>query len=125
MIKGLANVTLAVRDYDEAIQWFTEKLGLELRMDGSMGGDYRFVTVGVPGQDDVSIVLHQTPESDQGGKSSIHGFLFHTDDCRNEAQRLRETGVKITLEPEEQPWGVQAVFEDLYGNTHVLVEPAF
>ena len=125
MIKGLANVTLAVRDYDEAIQWFTEKLGLELRMDGSMGGDYRFVTVGVPGQDDVSIVLHKTPESDQGGKSSIHGFLFHTDDCRNEAQRLRETGVKITLEPEEQPWGVQAVFEDLYGNTHVLVEPAF
>ena len=90
MIKGLANVTLAVRDYDEAIQWFTEKLGLELRMDGSMGGDYRFVTVGVPGQDDVSIVLHKTPESDQGGKSSIHGFLFHTDDCRNEAQRLRE-----------------------------------
>ena len=125
MIKGLANVTLAVRDYDEAIQWFTEKLGLELRMDGSMGGDYRFVTVGVPGQDDVSIVLHKTPESDQGGKSSIHGFLFHTDHCRNEAQRLRETGVKITLEPEEQPWGVQAVLEDLYGNTHVLVEPAF
>ena len=59
MIRKLANVSLAVRDYDEAIQWFTDKLGLELRMDGSMGGDYRFVTVGVHGQDDVSIVLHK------------------------------------------------------------------
>lgn len=56
MITKLANVTLMVEDYDVAIQWFTEKLGLELRMDGSMGGDYRFVTVGVTGQDDVSIV---------------------------------------------------------------------
>ena len=48
-ITSLANVTLLVKDYDEAIQWFTEKLGLELRRDGSMGGDYRFVTVGVKG----------------------------------------------------------------------------
>ena len=47
MITSLANVTLLVKDYDEAIRWYTEKLGLELRMDGSMGGEYRFVTVGV------------------------------------------------------------------------------
>ena len=45
MITSLANVSLLVRDYDEAIQWYTGKLGLELLMDGSMGGDYRFVTV--------------------------------------------------------------------------------
>ena len=124
MIKKLANVSLAVKDYDEAIQWFTDKLGLELRMDGSMGGDYRFVTVGVPGQDDVSIVLHKPFEGYDGARSNIHGFLFHTDNCRKEVMRLREIGVKITLEPEEQPWGVQAVFEDLYGNTHVLLEPS-
>ena len=57
MITSLANVTLLVKDYDEAIKWFTEVLGLEKRMDGSMGGDYRFLTVGVRGQNDVSIVL--------------------------------------------------------------------
>ena len=124
MIKRLASVSLVVKDYDEAIQWFTEKLGLELRMDGSMGGDYRFVTVGVQGQDDVSIVLHKPFEGHQAAQSNIHGFLFHVDDCRKEVERLGKVGVKITLEPEEQPWGVQAVFEDLYGNTHVLVEPS-
>ncbi len=59
MITSLANVTLLVSDYDAAIQWYTDKLGLELRMDGSMGGDYRFVTVGVVEQGDVSIVLHK------------------------------------------------------------------
>ena len=59
MITSLANVTLLVKDYDEAIRWYTDKLGLELRMDGSMGSDYRFVTVGVKGQQDVSIVLHK------------------------------------------------------------------
>ena len=93
-------------------------------MDGSMGGDYRFVTVGVHGQDDVSIVLHKPSQGYHAAQSNIHGFLFHTDDCRKEVKRLREVGVKITLEPEVQPWGVQAVFEDLYGNTHVLLEPS-
>ena len=49
MITNLANVTLVVKDYDEATRWYTGVLGLELRMDGSMGGDYRFVTVGREG----------------------------------------------------------------------------
>ena len=123
MLTGLANVSVIVKDYDQAIQWYTEVLGLELRMDGSMGGDYRFVTVGVKGQDDVSMVLHKVDEEAAPTSSSIHGLLFHTDDCRGEADRLIRHGVRITLEPEEQPWGVQAVFEDLYGNSHVLVEP--
>lgn len=123
MLTRLANVSLIVKDYDEAIKWYTEVLGLELRMDGSMGGDYRFVTVGVKGQDDVSIVLHKPWDSPGEVSSSVHSLLFHTDDCRKDVEGLRQRGVKITLEPEEQPWGVQAVFEDLYGATHVLVEP--
>jgi catechol 2,3-dioxygenase-like lactoylglutathione lyase family enzyme len=124
MITGLANVTFLVKDYDEAIRWYTETLGLELRMDGSMGGDYRFVTVGVKGQDDVAVVLHKPADGYLEAHSGVHGFLFHTDDCRGEAERLRQLGVEITLEPEEQPWGVQAVFEDLYGNSHVLLQPS-
>ena len=124
MITRLANVTLIVEDYDGAIQWFTEKLGLELRMDGSMGGDYRFVTVGVPGQDDVSIVLHRiTPESSHTGVYSP-ALLFHCADCRKMVDDLKTKEVQITVEPEEQPWGVQAVFVDLYGNSHVLLEPS-
>ena len=124
MLTSLATTSLIVKDYDEAIRWFTEVLGLELRMDGSMGGDYRFVTVGVKGQDDVAVVLHRLPEGVSGPPSGVHGLMFHTDDCRAEVERLRGHGVKIALEPEEQPWGVQAVFEDLYGNSHVLVQPS-
>ena len=105
MLTRLANVSLIVKDYDEAIKWYTEVLGLELRMDGSMGGDYRFVTVGVKGQDDVSIVLHKPWDGPGEVSSSVHGLLFHTDDCRKEVEALRQRGVKITLGPEEQPLG--------------------
>ena len=120
----MANVSLIVEDYDKAIRWFTEVLGLELRMDGSMGDDYRFVTVGVPGQADVSIVLHKPNDGYSEARSSIHGLLFHTSDCRKEVERLRQGGATIVLEPEDVPWGVQAVFEDLYGNSHVLLQPS-
>ena len=124
MITSLANVTLLVKDYDEAIRWYTEKLGLELRMDGSMGGDYRFVTVGVKGQQDVSIVLHKSSEGYEWDRINVHGLLFHCDNCRDFVASLKSSGVEFTLDPEDQPWGVQAVFQDLYGNSHVLLEPS-
>ena len=120
MIIRLANVSVLVGDYGEAIRWYTEVLGLELRMDGSMGGDYRFITVGVQGQDDVSIVLHKG-EPPAGGQ---RGLLFHTDDCRGDVERLRGAGVTVTLEPEDQPWGVQAVVQDPFGASHVLLQPS-
>ena len=124
MITSLANVTVLVKDYDEAIKWYTETLGLELRMDGSMGGDYRFITVGVKAQNDVSIVLHKPAEGYENARSNVHGLLFHTDDCRKDVDDLKARGVNVTLEPEEQPWGIQAVFQDLYGNSHVFLEPS-
>ena len=124
MISSLANVTIPVRDYDVAIRWYTDVMGLEIRMDGSMGGDYRFVTVGIPGQNDVSIVLHRVPEPPAPGSAVVHALLFHTDDCRGLVGRLRDHGAKISLEPEEQMWGVQAVFEDPFGNSIVLLEPS-
>ncbi len=58
MITGITHVSVLVDDYDEALQWYTEKLGLEPRMDGAMGEGYRFVTVGVRGQS-VEMVLHK------------------------------------------------------------------
>ena len=117
MITTLANVSLLVKDYDEAIGWYTDVLGLELRMDGSMGGDYRFVTVGVKGQDDVSIVLHRPGGDYSEARSNIHGFLFHTEDCRGEVERLRHLEVKITLEPEEQPCEIRALSRKLHPHT--------
>ena len=120
MLTRLANVSVLVSDYDEAIRWYTEALGLELRMDGSMGGDYRFVTVGVRGQDDVAIVLHKGAVPAEGQR----GLLFHTDDCRGDVARMQSAGVTVTLAPEEQPWGVQAVVQDPFGASHVLLQPS-
>ena len=123
MIASLANVSLLVQDYDEAIQWYTDKLVLELRMDGSMGGDYRFVTVGVIGQGGV----HRPAQA--------HGELPGSPkQCPWPAFPLRrlasagggpekQRGQNYPGGGEEQSWGVQAVFEDLYGNSHVLLEP--
>ena len=121
MITKLTHATLVVEDYDDAIKWWTENLGLELRMDGEMGEGHRFVTVGVKGQD-VEIVLHKPYDGSSAGGSDAPGFVFAPDDCRKQCEQLQERGVKIVQGPEEVPWGVQAVFEDLYGNTHVLVE---
>ena len=117
-----------VDDYDEALRWYTEKLGLELRMDGAMGEGYRFVTVGVKGQR-VEIVLHK-PFGDKHASEliasgeSAPGVVFSSDSCRRDTEDLRANGVTIKQGPEDVPWGVQTVLEDLYGNTHVIVQPA-
>ena len=125
MITGLTHATVVVKDYDDAIKSYTEKLGLELRMDNTFGEGFRFVTVAVKGQD-VEIVLHKPQDGQSGGPTeaanSIHGLVFSTDDCHKDADGLKRRGVTITQGPEDVPWGVQAVFEDLYGNSHVLVE---
>jgi catechol 2,3-dioxygenase-like lactoylglutathione lyase family enzyme len=124
MFKVLSHVSIPVRDYDEAKQWYTEMIGLEVRSDQQFGPGYRWLTVGVPGQT-VEIVLHRTDDSSeisQAQPGQAFGFVFETDDCRADVERLRSRGVKIVLEPEQQMWGTQAVIADLYGNTHVLVQ---
>ena len=126
MITGITHVTVVVNDYDDALTWYTGKLGLEPRTDATFGEGYRFVTVGVKGQD-VEIVLHKPLGTEDGTAAqrpvgNVHGLVFSSDDCQKDADELRQRGVKITQGPEEVPWGLQAVLEDLYGNTHVLVE---
>ncbi len=69
----------------------------------------------------MSIILHKVTPDFLKAQSGIHGSLFHSNDCRKEVARLKAHGVKVTLEPEEQPWGVQAVFLDLYGHSHVIL----
>ena len=68
MLTGITHVSVLVDDYDEALNWYTEKLGLEPRMDGAMGEDYRFVTVGLKGRS-VEIVLHK-PSGDRSARDS-------------------------------------------------------
>lgn len=126
MIQKLAHVCILVKDYDQALSWYMEKLGFEIRSDHSFGPNYRWITMGLPGQD-VEIILHKADKN--SGDHRLHqvglttGWVLHTNHCNKETARLKEMGVKFSLEPEEAPWGTQAVFEDLYGNSFVLLEP--
>lgn len=121
MITKLGHVSIPVGDYDEALKWYTEKLGLELRKDNTFGQGYRFLTVGAREQKDLEIVLFKNqPGAGEVGK--VSHWVFETGDCRGEVNSLKDKGVQITMEPEEVPWGIQAGFADPYGNTFVLVE---
>jgi predicted enzyme related to lactoylglutathione lyase len=124
MLTKLAVVTILVRDQDEALAYYTEKLGLEKMDDVILGGD-RWLTVTAKNQKDVQIFLQKADGfgmdlMDQVGKATT--WAFNTDNCREDYETLKARGVKFTSEPKEQPWGTQAVFEDLYGNTFSIVE---
>jgi predicted enzyme related to lactoylglutathione lyase len=132
MITKLTHVTILVRDQDEALRWYSEKLGFEKRADEIFGPGSRWLTVGPKGQKDLEIVL-QKPDPAMHGKELANKlqkrigqgiiWVLHTDNCRKDYETLQSRGVKFVSPPEEMPWGVSAVFEDLYGNPFNLVEP--
>ena len=130
MIKDLNHVTILVKEYDEALRFYTEVLGLEKRMDAQFG-PARWVTVAPKGKSNLEIVL-QKPEASMHGETGAKAmegrigqnttWVFGTDDCHKTYDELRAKGVQFTSPPSEQPWGVQAVFQDLYGNSFALVQ---
>jgi catechol 2,3-dioxygenase-like lactoylglutathione lyase family enzyme len=137
MLKQLANVQVWVHDQDEALAWYTEKLGLELRADVTVPemGNFRWLTVGVPGQPDVSIVLMAVPgppvfdaETQAQikalvAKGAASGLFFNTDDCRRSYEELKGRGVEFGQEPTEQPYGIDAGFRDPSGNHMRMMQP--
>jgi uncharacterized glyoxalase superfamily protein PhnB len=126
MITELSHVYLVVNDHEEAIQWYQDKLGLELRTNETFGEGMRWVTMGVPGQAlEFTLLAVSDYQQDERLKQVGHvsGWVFNSNDCRKDIEDMRAKGVKITLEPEEQMWGIQAAIEDLYGNSFVIVQP--
>jgi predicted enzyme related to lactoylglutathione lyase len=125
MITKLAVVMILVRDQDEALEFYTEKLGLEKMDDMNFGEGNRWLTVTAPKQKDVQIFLQRgdsfgVDAMNQVGKATM--WAFNTDNCRETYETLKARGVKFLGEPKEQPWGIEATFEDLYGNKFALVE---
>lgn len=121
-------VDLVVGDQAEARDWYTEKLGFEVRFDDPMpDGDGRWVTVGIPGQDELMLVLEPEEWGPSGSpEEAIIGnqsFSMRTDDVQATVDELRERDVEIVNEPEPAPWGTFALIEDLYGNTLHVLEP--
>ena len=120
----LSLVTIFVRDQDEALRFYTEKLGFEKRADDvqTVPG-FRWLTVAPKDQKVPEFVLLKAVEKEQVeliGKQSHLGFS--TEDCRGTYEILSARGVKFSSPPEDVGYGVQALFEDLYGNEYVLIE---
>lgn len=114
-------VALVVREYDEAIAWYRERLGFELLEDTDLGGGKRWVQVAPAGAGGTSLLLARavTPEqaSRIGNQTGGRVFLFlHTSDFRRDYERMKSRGVTFTDGPREESYGTVAVFEDLYGN---------
>jgi catechol 2,3-dioxygenase-like lactoylglutathione lyase family enzyme len=130
MLKQLTTVQVWVHDQDEALAFYTEKLGLELRTDVTVPemGNFRWLTVGVPGQPDVAITLMAVPGppvfDDETraqinalmAKGAASGLFFATDDVRATYEELKSRGVEFQQEPTEQPYGIDAGFRDPSGN---------
>ena len=130
MSQGVGVVGVYVQDQEEALAFYTEKVGLELREDVTVAemGDFRWLTVGPVGQPEISIVLMAIPGPpvfDAETKAQLDalvakgaagGLFFATDDVRGTYEELKDRGVEFTQEPTEQPYGVDAGFRDPFGN---------
>lgn len=127
MIKRLTHITIAVRDQDEALKWYTQKLGFAKKHDeresipGFRLPGFRWLTVSPNGQESPEIVLLKAQDGAAVGRGTM--WVLEVDDCSTTYEELRARGVTFRSAPEEAPWGVSAVFEDLYGNPFHLLEP--
>ena len=130
MLKQLTHTQIWVHDQDEALAFYTEKLGLELRDDVTVPemGDFRWLAVGVPGQADVSLALLRVPgppvfDVETGNmlkelvaKGAAGGLFFGTEDVQATYEEFKSRGVEFSQEPTKQPYGIDAGFRDPSGN---------
>ena len=132
MINRLTHATIWVLDQDEALAFYVDKLGFEVRTDQTMDS-FRWLTVGPPSQPDVELILlvpgppMMPPETADQIKAlvtrgSLGSGVFGTDDCRGTYAELSERGVEFLQEPAERFYGVEATFRDNSGNWFSLTQ---
>ena len=132
----IATAQLWVHDQDEALAFYTEKLGMEVRADVTMAemGNFRWLTVGPAGQDDIAIVLMAIPGApvldpetaeqvrELMGKGFAGTVFLTTDDAQASYEELKSRGVEFTEAPEERPYGIDSGFRDPSGNSFRLTQ---
>ena len=132
----IANAQLWVHDQDDALAFYTEKLGMSVQSDVTLPemGDFRWLAVSPPGQPDVSIVLMAIPGApvfepetaeqvrELMAKGAATGIFLSTDDCRADYEQLKARGVEFTDEPQERPYGIDCGFRDPSGNHFRLTQ---
>jgi catechol 2,3-dioxygenase-like lactoylglutathione lyase family enzyme len=130
MTVSIAHVNVFVHDQDEALDFYTRKLGFEVRADVTLPemGDFRWLTVGPVGQPEIALALMTIPgapvfEPDTEQKLNdllprgvLGGIFLATDDCRSTIEEFRQRGVEIVEEPSERPYGIDAAVRDPSGN---------
>jgi catechol 2,3-dioxygenase-like lactoylglutathione lyase family enzyme len=127
MTQTLGLVAIVVREYDEAIAWYTEKLGFELVEDTPQSDVKRWVRVRPPGSTGSDLLLARAANAEQasriGNQTGGRVFLFlYTDDFHRDHDNYRDRGVVFVRPPSNEAYGIVAVFEDLYGNKWDLVQ---
>jgi len=127
MPQNLAHVALVVRDYDEAIAYFTGALGFELREDSDLGGGKRWVIVAPRDSRGTSLLLARAATAEQetsiGNQTGGRVFLFlRTDDFWRDYRAMKEKGVRFLEEPREEEYATVVIFQDLYGNRWDLLQ---
>jgi len=133
MITKLSHASIYVLNQERALRFYTEKLGFEVRTDVRMG-DYRWLTVGPKGQPDLEMVLSEVKpggmfDAEAAGhlrallqKGALGAGVLQADDCRATYEDLKSKGVEFVSPPQEQPYGIEAVFKDDSGNWFSLTQ---
>ena len=136
MIRRLSHVTLYVHDQDEALAFYTQKLGWEVRSDVTLPemGNFRWLAVGPTGQEDFSVVLMAIPGApvmdpgtheqvrDLMGKGFAGTVFLTTEDVQADYEELKARGVEFTEAPEQRPYGIDSGFRDPSGNSFRLTQ---
>jgi catechol 2,3-dioxygenase-like lactoylglutathione lyase family enzyme len=127
MSQKISHIALVVNDYDEAIRYYTQKLGFVLLEDTKLSETKRWVLVAPQGATNFSLLLAKAANEEQqsrvGNQAGGRVFLFlHTSDFWTDYKRLKENGVTIVREAVTEPYGTVAVFSDIYGNLWDLIE---
>ncbi len=132
----ISTFNLWVHDQDEALAWYTEKLGFEVRADVTVAelGNFRWLTVGPVEQPDIAVVLMAIPGPPMVEKETAEqlrvlmakgvtgGLFFETDDCQARFDELSARGVEFSQEPTKTPYGIDAGFRDPSGNHARIVQ---
>jgi uncharacterized glyoxalase superfamily protein PhnB len=132
----ISTAQLWVHDQDQALDFYTKKLGMEVRADVTLPelGDFRWLTVAPPGQEEVSIVLMAIPGApvmDESTRQEVQALMskgfagtvfLTTDDCQASYEELKARGVEFSEEPEDRPYGIDCGFRDPSGNSFRLTQ---
>lgn len=135
MIQKMSYTAIFVLDQDQALDFYVNKLGFELKMDDTLPNGFRWLTVSPKGQSDLQIILMKVAPSPKIQAEDVQAIselikkgafgagVFQTADCRKTYEELKAKGVEFLSPPKEQFYGIEAVFKDPFGNWFSMTQP--